>query len=500
MFALIFGILIVWTTFNRPKTSLKPVPVPQDTLKETTTANEPESIEISGDTIPIEKENYRVILASVGGAVKSFYLKAYDIDIVPPGQYLFITKTKNEPNKAIQFSYRVYDDSVVFKYQGIEKKYYFTDDFGFRLTSNFPDAAGQILSLKSGLNVTEIKNRGEDLRHFNVYVKEKTSNSRTITKEIKDVYEYSGTIDWFGLRNKYFLLVINNEGTIENIRFYKILKDAEESNKTATNSEADIYRAIFGCPFYAGGGSNRYGAEIIGRASLDLTVLLLPIQYSELGKFKRGYEQVTSGGLWGPIARVILLIFNVLYGIVRNYGFVIVIFAVLIKLIFFPLSRQMIESQHKMQLLQPELKKIQQKYKDEPQKLNAEMMHLYKTYKVNPFGGCLPLLVQMPIFFALYQTLGTSIEFRGAPFVFWITDLSYKDPYYVLPIAMGIMMLVQSLMTTIDPRQRFMVLVMPVFLVFIFLNLPSGLQLYWFVYNILTVLEHYLAKRRGGIK
>jgi YidC/Oxa1 family membrane protein insertase len=131
--------------------------------------------------------------------------------------------------------------------------------------------------------------------------------------------------------------------------------------------------------------------------------------------------------------------------------------------------------------------------------LNQEMMHLYKTYKVNPFTGCLPLLIQMPIFFALFRTLTTSIEFRQASFIFWITDLSLKDPFYVLPISMGVMMLIQSLTTTIDPRQRLMVIFMPILMVWIFLSLPSGLQLYWFSYNILTLIEHFVIKR-GGLK
>jgi YidC/Oxa1 family membrane protein insertase len=126
-------------------------------------------------------------------------------------------------------------------------------------------------------------------------------------------------------------------------------------------------------------------------------------------------------------------------------------------------------------------------------------MHLYKTYKVNPLSGCLPLIIQMPIFFALFRTLTTSIEFRHANFIFWITDLSLKDPYYVLPISMGIMMVVQSLTTTIDPRQRLMVIFMPIVMVWIFVNLPSGLQLYWFTYNIFTLLEHFITKR-GGLK
>ncbi|MEO0157007.1 MAG: YidC/Oxa1 family membrane protein insertase, partial [candidate division WOR-3 bacterium] len=125
-----------------------------------------------------------------------------------------------------------------------------------------------------------------------------------------------------------------------------------------------------------------------------------------------------------------------------------------------------------------------------------EMMHLYKVYKVNPFSGCLPLLIQFPIFIALYQVLSTAIEFRRAPFMLWIVDLSLKDPYYILPIAMGVLMLIQSLMTTIDPRQRFMVIMMPLVMIFVFLNFPSGLQLYWFTYNILSILENLLIKKK----
>jgi YidC/Oxa1 family membrane protein insertase len=281
---------------------------------------------------------------------------------------------------------------------------------------------------------------------------------------------------------------------VDGLNFYKLAK--EQTHAGLAQGHAQY--AAFGCYYMRGGGS-RYGAEIVSKRALEVSVVLLPVRHSVLAHYEEGYESITAGGILGPISRLFLLIFNFFYSLLGNYGFAIILFAMLIKLVFFPLSRQMIASQHKMQMIQPELKKLQQRYKDDPQRLNQEMMQLYKTYKVNPFSGCLPLVIQMPIFFALYQTLITSIEFRQAPFIFWITDLSLKDPYYVLPIAMGVIMLVQSLLTTVDPRQRFMVLFMPVFMVFIFLNFPSGLQLYWFTYNILTVVEHILTKR-GGLK
>jgi len=502
-FLLIIGVLFIWTTLSRPK--IKPEAVQPDTLDTTSAITEPVEktptipiISEHTDTIVVEKKNFRMVLSPAGGSVKEFYLREYDIDVVPDGEYLFVTQINND--EIINFEYLADDDSVVFTYNNkdinLSKVYYFNNPHGFQLTTNFSNITDQILSLKSGISITEFRNKGEDLRHFSVYVKNEKVNE--MKKKIKDTFKYTGDVDWFALRSKYFLLVINNLGIIDGINFYKLPKDLPLKTADRKEDRTDIYSAAFGC-FYMRGGGDRYGAEIIGPDKINISVLLLPIKHSELAKFKQGYEGVASGGIMGPISRIILLVFNFFYSIIRNYGFAIMLFAFLIKSVFFPLSKKMIQSQHKMQMIQPEMKKLQKKYKEDAQRLNQEMMHLYKTYKVNPFGGCLPLLIQMPIFFALYQTLITSIEFRQAPFILWITDLSFKDPYYILPIAMGVMMLVQSLFTVVDPRQKFMVIIMPVFMVFIFLNFPSGLQLYWFTYNILTLVEHVITKR-GGIK
>ncbi|MCK4672828.1 membrane protein insertase YidC [candidate division WOR-3 bacterium] len=502
-FLLIIGVLFMWTILSKPK--IKPEAVQPDTLDTTSAITEPVEktptipiIPEHTDTIVVEKKNFRMVLSPAGGSVKEFYLREYDIDVVPDGEYLFVTQINND--EIINFEYLADDDSVVFTYNNkdinLSKVYYFNNPHGFQLTTNFSNITDQILSLKSGISITEFRNKGEDLRHFSVYVKNEKVNE--MKKKIKDTFKYTGDVDWFALRSKYFLLVINNLGIIDGINFYKLPKDLPLKTADRKEDRTDIYSAAFGC-FYMRGGGDRYGAEIMGPDKINISVLLLPIKHSELATFEKGYEKVASGGIMGPISRIILLVFNFFYSIIRNYGFAIMLFAFLIKSVFFPLSKKMIQSQHKMQMIQPEMKKLQKKYKEDAQRLNQEMMHLYKTYKVNPFGGCLPLLIQMPIFFALYQTLITSIEFRQAPFIFWITDLSFKDPYYILPIAMGVMMLVQSLFTVVDPRQKFMVIIMPVFMVFIFLNFPSGLQLYWFTYNILTLVEHVITKR-GGIK
>jgi YidC/Oxa1 family membrane protein insertase len=186
---------------------------------------------------------------------------------------------------------------------------------------------------------------------------------------------------------------------------------------------------------------------------------------------------------------------------------VIIIFSVLMKLVFFPLTYTGMRSMKKMQHLQPHLKKVQEQHKNDPGKLNQETMALYKKHGVNPFSGCLPLVLQMPVFFALYSVLINTIELRQAPFMMWIKDLSLPDSIVsfgdklpmvgweslsLLPILMGVAMFFQQKMTTVDPKQKMMVYMMPVFMVFIFMSLPAGLNLYWLVNNILSIGEQYL--------
>jgi YidC/Oxa1 family membrane protein insertase len=182
-----------------------------------------------------------------------------------------------------------------------------------------------------------------------------------------------------------------------------------------------------------------------------------------------------------------------------NYGLDIIILAIVLKVIFTPLTHKSQEQMKEMQKLQPEVKRIQEKYKDDKQALNREVMELYKRRKVNPLGGCLPLLLQMPVFFALYQAFLGAIELRHAPFILWIRDLSDKDPTYIAPLLMGATMFIQQKMTTVtaDPTQMKMMSFMPIFFTFIFLNFPSGLVLYWLVTNVLSIgHQFYINKKK----
>jgi len=181
----------------------------------------------------------------------------------------------------------------------------------------------------------------------------------------------------------------------------------------------------------------------------------------------------------------------------QNYGVAIILLTVLVKVVFYPLSLKSMRSMKAMQAIQPQLTALRNKYKSDPQRFQREQMELFRKHGVNPMGGCLPMIVQIPIFYALYLTLQYSVELQGAPFVFWITDLSKKDPFYVLPILMGISMLVQQKMTPTvgDPRQAQIMLIMPVVFTFMFLEFPTGLVLYWLVNNCLSILQQYLIDR-----
>ncbi len=165
---------------------------------------------------------------------------------------------------------------------------------------------------------------------------------------------------------------------------------------------------------------------------------------------------------------------------------------------FIPIVNKDQKTMKRLQEIQPKMQEVKEKYKKDPQRMQQEMMELYKKHKVNPMGGCLPMLLQIPVFFALYKVLLVSIELRGAPFMLWVHDLSIKDPYYVLPIIMGITMIIQQKMTpsTGDPKQQKLMMFMPVIFTFMFLSFASGLVLYWLVNNLLSIAQQFYVNKK----
>ncbi len=216
-------------------------------------------------------------------------------------------------------------------------------------------------------------------------------------------------------------------------------------------------------------------------------------------------------GWFDLLAKPMLWLLNFFHQFSGNYGVAIILLTVLIKLAFWPITQKGMKSMKNMQKLQPKIAKLRERFKDDPAMMNQEMMALYKTYKVNPVGGCLPMLIQIPFFFALYRVLMASIELRHAPFMLWINDLSAPDrlwigfdlPYLhgipVLTLLMGASMYLQQKMTptTADPTQAKIMQFLPVVFTFMFLNFASGLVLYWFVNNLLSILQQYLINRQN---
>ena len=232
-------------------------------------------------------------------------------------------------------------------------------------------------------------------------------------------------------------------------------------------------------------------------ASMDAVAYIGPKEMASLKAVSKSLVKTIELGIFGFIAKPILEMLNYFYGFVGNYGLAIIIVSALIKIVFIPFSTISHRSMKKMSKLQPQINALRDRYKKDKDKLNQEIMKLYQENKVNPASGCLPILVQIPVFFALYRALLGAIELRHAPFYLWIADLSAKDPLYITPIFMGATMVLQQKMTPVtgDPRQARMMMFMPVVFTALFLSFPSGLVVYWTVNNLLTVGHQYWMNR-----
>ncbi|HUI06545.1 MAG TPA: membrane protein insertase YidC [Verrucomicrobiae bacterium] len=231
-----------------------------------------------------------------------------------------------------------------------------------------------------------------------------------------------------------------------------------------------------------------------------------PKEYERLVALHGGQEEVMQFGFWSVISVVLLKSMKFFYGLIPNYGVAIIIITILIKILFWPVQAKSIKSMKAMQKFQPLMTKLREKYKDDPQRLNTEMMKLYKEHKINPFAGCLPMAVQIPVFFALFAMLRSAVELRGASFL-WIKDLSQPDtvahllgfPVNPLPIAMGVSMIWQMKLTPSggDPKQQQMMMFMPLMMLFFFYSSSSGLVLYWTVQQFLSIAQQWWSMRQA---
>jgi len=279
---------------------------------------------------------------------------------------------------------------------------------------------------------------------------------------------YDKGVVWTGFADKYFLSAILTE------------KDSVSSVELKKSAGGFMESVVSSPQLTVNPGQSATVAHrlFVGPKDIDI----LKAQGNSL-------EQSLDLGWFTVIAKPLLYTLKFFNGYVGNYGLAIIIVTIILKVIFFPLTHKSYKSMKDMQKIQPKMVALKEKFKDDRDAMNKAVMELYRDHKVNPLGGCLPMVVQIPVFFALYKALMFSIELRHAPFFLWVTDLADKDPYYVTPVIMGITMFIQQKMTPsqMDPIQQKMMLALPVVFTFMFLGFPSGLVLYWLVNNVLTI-------------
>jgi YidC/Oxa1 family membrane protein insertase len=267
----------------------------------------------------------------------------------------------------------------------------------------------------------------------------------------------------------------------------------------ADRAPRDIFTKKIATNLYAIGTVQSMGTVAPGATvSVDSRLYSGPQDERTLETITPGLELVKDYGMLTVIAKPIFWVMTQLHAMLGNWGWTIVALTILIKLAFFPLSAAGYRSMAKMRVVTPKMQAIRERFKSDPVKMQQATMELYKTEKINPLGGCLPILVQMPVFFALYWVLQASVEMRGAPWIGWIQDLTQPDPFYILPVIYAVSMFITTKLNPqpTDPVQAKMMLFMPIAFSVVFFFFPSGLVLYWVVNNILSIAQQWVITRK----
>ena len=265
----------------------------------------------------------------------------------------------------------------------------------------------------------------------------------------------------------------------------------------------DIYSGRLDNNLYRVGMQSQLGTIATGTTiTANAQLFVGPQEERMLEKIAPGLELLKDYGYLTILAKPIFWLLEHIHNIVGNWGWSIILLTILIKFVFFPLSAASYKSMARMKEVQPRLMAMKEQYKGEPQKLNQAMMEMYRKEKINPLGGCLPVLIQIPVFISLYWVLLSSVEMRGVPWVLWIHDLSVPDPYYILPVIMAVSMFVQTKLnpTPPDPVQAKVMLYMPIIFSIMFFFFPAGLVLYWVVNNLLSIAQQWQINKLFGKK
>jgi len=479
-------------------------PVPQKSVKEQVkTAKKeekpsepvkPVSTPVSVPAVPseekevkIETEMYSAILSSRGGTIKKWELKKYkDKDgmaiVLQKGQGIYpplsmgadnnfgLSKVNfNTSGSDLRLDKDTNTGSIIFEYTApeysIRRTYtFYYDSYKFDLKDEVAGLPEYWVTVGTDFGIHDKKDTSA---HLGPILLKDADRIELDAKKLKEVKSYKGGLKWIAQEDKYFFAAIVPANQIDEAKAW----DVQDSTVIAFKGKPGVNNFLV----YAG-----------------------PKEHDRLQGLNVGLEHIIDFGFFSIISRPLFWLLKLFYKFIGNYGWAIILLTIITRIPFIPLINKSQKSMRKMQEIQPRMQEIKEKYKKDPQKMQKETMELYKKYKVNPLGGCLPMLLQIPVFFALYKILSIAIELRGTPFMLWINDLSAKDPYYILPIVMGITMVIQQKMTpsAADPKQQKMMMFMPVIFTFMFLNFASGLVLYWLVNNILSIVQQFYVNRK----
>ncbi|MBC8391872.1 MAG: membrane protein insertase YidC [Deltaproteobacteria bacterium] len=474
-------------------------------------------------TITIRTPYYTVRISEEGAAFKSFILKDYretadknspDKELIseelPDGTIHMGFAANSLPSlKNAVFSSNLLGESVEVSEKAeevafswvspegifIEKRFHFSPEtyvIGLNVTvKNGSDRIIKDNVVLSLLSIAPGESRAYGFVGPSALINNKVEQIKT--KKIKDKKIHAGNIKWIAIEDRYFMSsIVSAGGVAGSMELFLDQNNVLENRLVMAGNE-------------------------IGPGALQTTEFLLflgPKSMRLLNKLGHDLNKVINFGWFDIIAKPCLWFMNLLHSGIPNYNIAIIILTIITKLILWPLGTKSYKSMNEMKKIQPLMTELREKYKDDKKKMNEELMKLYKVYKINPMGGCLPMLVQIPVFIALYRMLYEAIELRHAPFFLWITDLSAPDrlfrfgfsipfmqPPYGIPVLtliMGASMLLQQKMSPPpgDPAQAKMMMMMPIVFTFIFINFSSGLVLYWLVNNILSMAQQYYISKK----
>ncbi|MFA5143192.1 MAG: membrane protein insertase YidC [Candidatus Omnitrophota bacterium] len=516
--ALSILIIVSFQYFAGKPVAKESIPAPKETIAQkevevtpiTEPQNLPEEKELEADT-----GKYILTFSNIGGAIKDIKLKEFKalnskepldiVHITDPKEYIGSISDPLGGHNFNLIEYTAKSEGLAITYAlttkdyEIHKRYTLRNSsYGIDLEISIKNISGSQKTLTyniiGGAGLTENNPHDQKLIEVQSKIDGKTVGFKRPKRGERIVH--SGMVNWEALKSKYFCVIIKPFAQTA-VGFY-----SEDSNGNLVLGVGSEKTTI------------QQGTEFAHKYGLYIG----PSSILALKEFGYNLEETVNYGMFGGISKALIVVLRLGYTVLRNWGLSIILLAIFLNIILFPLTAKSFKSMQKMQELHPQMEKLKTQFKDNPQKLNKEIMELYKKYKINPFSGCLPILLQMPIFIALYQALMKSIELRGAGFL-WIRDLSSPeaipipvsfpiigDSINILPLVMVAAMVIQQKLSTASAgaavteeqkqQQKIMLIIMPIMFGFIFYNMPSGLVLYWVVNTVLTIVEQAAILRK----